>query len=342
MLSREPVPPFDDVSERRAVLALEPFEQGQAILHLGEARRRTVDARREVAQRGREILELGLDALALPEIGGEPGVEAGQLLDPLPHAPQVGQRRAVSVIQVGIAVAAQPLDGVGAAQDLPRGRELDVLVGLKGRLAQLAQLELDELEAGRPLAAVHAQPIELVTQPLDSREGGRDLLPERRQTGPGVEHGEVLAGVEQLLMLVLPVQLHEPGGEFLERRRGGQRAGDERPAPALDGDLAAHDDLARRTALVREVEYRFDDRHVLTGAHEVRRGAPAEEQPHRLDEDRFAGPGLAGEDVERGFKLDGGRFDDREILDRQVADHGGPALRGRAGGSDGKSIVSEV
>ena len=117
-----------------------------------------------------------------------------------------------------------------------------------------------------------------------------------------------MRGIEEVLVFVLPVQLHQPGGQVLERGGRGERARHERAAPALRGNLAADDHL-----VAAGLEDGFDDGEVLAGADEIRRGAAAEEQPDRFDEDGFSGAGLAGQDVERRFKLDGHRFDDREI-----------------------------
>ncbi len=55
---RQPIAMRDRLLERAAVLALEPFDQRQAILDLLQSSRRRVDAVDEIAQREREVLEL--------------------------------------------------------------------------------------------------------------------------------------------------------------------------------------------------------------------------------------------------------------------------------------------
>ena len=57
------------------------------------------------------------------------------------------------------------------------------------------------------------------------------------------------------------------------------------------------------------------------GADEVGRRAAAEEQADRFDEDRLAGAGFAGEDVEAGLELDLDGVDDREVADAEEAKH---------------------
>ena len=128
---------------------------------------------------------------------------------------------------------------------------------------------------------------------------------------PRIEQRQVLRRIEQLLMLVLAVKLDEAIREILERGRGRERAVDERAAAALRRDLAPDDQLAA----VFGFEDRFDGREVFAGANEVLGRASAEQEADGFDEDRFAGAGLARQDVERVFKVDGHRLDDREVAD---------------------------
>ena len=102
----------------------------------------------------------------------------------------------------------------------------------------------------------------------------------------------------------------------MQRAGGRQRAVDERAAAALRGDLAADEQL-----FAAALEDRFDGRGVLAGADEVARGAAAEQQADGLDEDRLAGAGFAGQDVQAGVELDLDRVDDREVLDAKEAEH---------------------
>ena len=60
---------------------------------------------------------------------------------------------------------------------------------------------------------------------------------------------------------------------------------------------------------------------VFAGADQVARRAAAEQQADRFDQDRLAGAGLAGQDVEAGVELDLDRVDDREVLDAEEAEH---------------------
>ena len=83
--------------------------------------------------------------------------------------------------------------------------------------------------------------IELLAQ----RTNGAPLARDRRhvcfETGELVDQQQVRRGVEQRLVLMLSVELDQPAGQVAQGHRGGQRAVDERPAPALDRYLASND-----------------------------------------------------------------------------------------------------
>ena len=84
----------------------------------------------------------------------------------------------------------------------------------------------------------------------------------------------------------------------------------------MSGDFAAHQEL-----LVALLEDRLDGGGVLPGSHQVARGAAAEQQADGFDQDRFAGAGLAGEDVQAGLELDVDGVDDGQIADTEEAQH---------------------
>ena len=60
-------------------------------------------------------------------------------------------------------------------------------------------------------------------------------------------------------------------------------------------------------------EHRLDDRLVGTGANQVGVGRPAQRHVERLQQDRLAGAGLAGEDVQAGLEPQLELLDDRQV-----------------------------
>ena len=119
-------------------------------------------------------------------------------------------------------------------------------------------------------------------------------------------------------MLVLPVQLDEARGRGRAARAAVASAPSmkERLRPWLR-DLAADDQLAA----VASLEDGFDGRLRLAGPDQVGGRAAAEQQADGLDEDRLAGAGLPGQDVEAGLELDLDGLDDRQVPDAEEAEH---------------------
>ena len=189
------------------------------------------------------------------------------------------------------------------------------------------ELEREELGARRLLLLGRGEAGALVAHLLPGAERGGDALALRRQSGELVEQIEMRGGIEQHLVLVLPVQIDERAGGLAQRRARDERAVDEGAAASLRRDLAADDHLAA----VRLLEHRLDGGGLFAGPDELGAGAAADEQADGADEDGLAGAGLAGEDVEAGREFELESIDDGEVGDAEEPDHSG-----------GSSIVSDL
>ena len=134
-------------------------------------------------------------------------------------------------------------------------------------------------------------------------------------------------------MLVLAVNVDQVLAETLEQRHRDRRVVHERAVPAGARELAANHDLAvvgaeaRRlqdaggAAALRQLEHSLDGRRLRLGPDDVGLSARTTQQQQRIDQDRFAGAGLSGEDVEAGREGDGDVLDDGEVPDPQLAEH---------------------
>ena len=80
-------------------------------------------------------------------------VDRRQLAHPLPHAAERREDRTVALVERRVALLAEPLNPLGARQHLPRGRRALVLAVLRRRLFDLAELERDQIQPRRFLAA---------------------------------------------------------------------------------------------------------------------------------------------------------------------------------------------
>jgi len=144
-------------------------------------------------------------------------------------------------------------------------------------------------------------------------------------------------GAKQRMLLVLSIDLDQRRAYLAEALHRGEFAVDrDSRASAALGDHPAHEQLAaaavafargqfRHCGLAFELEQSLDDCFFLAGADHVGRCARAEQQPERVQDDRFAGAGFAGQHVEAGAELEIGFLDDCEVAYVQFEQHPGRA-----------------
>ena len=130
--------------------------------------------------------------------------------------------------------------------------------------------------------------------------------------------------IEEALRLVLSVDHRDAWGELAQDRDRHERAVHRRLAAPLGLNLPPeHHLISVRRQTVRfepgldpgNLHHRLDRGAVLARANEVRRGTLTQEQPERVDQDRFAGSRLAGEQGEAGPQLQLQRRDERDVVD---------------------------
>ena len=319
-LAPQRVAPRDDVGQRRPVLPLQPLEQRQPILDLLQPRRRRLDAVGVAAQEDREILELRLDAVARVQVRLELRIERRQLADAAPDAAERREHRVVALVQRRVALGAQPLDALGVRQHLPRARASSS--SSPGRLER-RPIELGELERrpdpgarrGRDRGAASAR--ELVPMRAQRVEGRGDRREQARRAPPKASSTpRCVDGSSSVWCSCWPCS-------SMSRDDRSFSAPAVASAPLMNARLRPCAVISRRTSSSSPPLSKIASiaRGVLAGADEVARRAAAEQQADRLDEDRLAGPGLAGQDVEAGLELDLDRVDDREMLDAEEAEH---------------------
>ena len=210
---------------------------------------------------------------------------------------------------------------------------------LLGRL-ELGGLDLADLKA-QQIQLAHVRI--LVDDQLGFLRGqAGPLVNERGEVDPlffqpavSVENLELPRGLEQRLVVVRAVDVHEPfadGGEHVER---GRRAVDELPVAARGRKTALEEELiflARLDAVLVEVrvkcfakagdlDYCLDRAVVVAVPDEGAVGPLAEHEAKRADEDRLASAGLAGDRVVARAKLDGQVVDEGEVFDSEIGQH---------------------
>ena len=195
----------------------------------------------------------------------EPGVELGQILDPLPHAIEHAQRRPVTVVQVGVALGRQSMQPVGVGQDLLLGGKVVVLSVGRVRIFDLAQLKRDHLGSFLPARRLLPDSVQIGSCLPPRRKPGAHITAQRTEIRVPVQQIQMTGGIEQRLVLVLTVQVEQLGAKRPKPAGRDQAVVDERPAATLRRHFPAEDPLAAVGRLGR----RLDDSLVRAGAHDI-------------------------------------------------------------------------
>ncbi len=174
----------------------------------------------------------------------------------------------------------------------------------------------DQLRGGRDAAAPGVKPV-------------GDKVDRVAMSSEPVEQSQLARGLEEPLLVVLTVDLAQgraEGRQPTDSHGSVVHAGDR---STIGADLATDDDdsvagghhLVHRVAgrQLGSVEDRLDARGGGIGAHLVAGGPGAEGQGDRIDHQRLAGAGLAGEDGEPIAERQAHRLDHRQVLDCQLA-----------------------
>src|SRR5262249_23059304 len=219
----------------------------------------------------REVFELRLDGVASLDVRGKLRIDARQLSDPLPDAAQPGEHGLFAFVEGRVAFLAQPLNPICADEDLTQGGELVVFGRAWRDTPDFSELKRDQIEACSLLARVHPRALELVAKRPNRRPGVSNPRPEVCEVREVIEQWQMRERVEERLMLVLSVQLDQPGRQIAKRGRGGEGPVDEGSTPALGCDFPADHHFTALGGL----EDGLDDRLGFTGADEILRRARA-------------------------------------------------------------------
>jgi hypothetical protein len=135
---------------------------------------------------------------------------------------------------------------------------------------------------------------------------------------------------------MLAMDIDESAPQFFEYTKWAEAAIDIHPMAPRSGEHASKnqlrlvltDDVLEPQALkkwmvVREMEGRFKLGLVFSGTDLVCRGSPADQQGDGIDEERFTGAGLTGQDRKPGMKLKAQLLNEREIDNAQLGEHCG-------------------
>ena len=240
--------------------------------------------------------------------------------------------------------------------DLLGAHHLLAPIGQRGLFIRLRPERLQLIDGGAKIVRFRPRGRDPFLQLGDRRRG---LLPGAMGVGDaGGFAGEAAEGVEQDAMgalvdhgavIVLPVDLDQPDAELMEEIDRHRLVVDEGAAPpvlaldaaqdqvALGGDAGLGEERPGRMA-ARDVE---DRRNVaLPGSMTDQRAvaAAAQRQRESVEEDRFAGPGLAGKHRQAASEIDGKPVDENDVANCQGDEHV-PARRNPSGRLLGEGVA---
>src|SRR3989441_23868 len=254
------------------------------------------------------------------------GIETRQVAEDARRAVEPRGRRLVIVVEERRDLGQTRGELVGVLESSTLLPELLLLARTQARGVELGELEAQEVLALGPVALGGARPLRLGARLAELRHEARHALPELLRVGEAIQELELAGGLEQALVLVLAVHLHEVVAQALEERDGDGRVVDEGTMAARATELTPrhkHAVVGREPRLVErrghgaarlDVEDRLDRRGVGVAPDHVRLGARPEDQQDRVDEHRLSGAGFAGQDVEPRAELHGDALDDGKSM----------------------------
>ena len=209
----------------------------------------------------------------------------------------------------------------------------------QSQLLQLLHLPLQLLAFGVALRRVGLVLGARLRQLLPLPVRPRDLGGERREAGVRVQQHALGIGLEQGLMRMLAMDIDQPLARLAQLAEGRRPAVDESArAPALVDDPPQQHQAGialefgraqpqRELGQRLDVEFGADVRAFAARAHHGGIAALAQGQRQSVDEDGFAGAGLAGKHGEAGLEFEFKRIDDDEIADAERPQHAYSSLR---------------
>ncbi len=314
----------------------------QALLQLGQTFRVQFQAVQVVAQFRGGLA--GLDHGAVEQIH-----HPGQLRIGFAHLAHVVQAAGEQAGGAGRIVAVQgqqhPLaslqQAAGVGQPPVFGLQLGQFALGQIQFFQLPDLVAQQFQPVVALAGGLAQPVQFRLLVAPVPEGFRQFAEQAAMAGEVVQQLALGLTAQQGLVLVLAVQIHQHLAQLSQAGGRCRLAVDEGLRGAIGGDHPADDALAGAVQFVflqpglglgRIVGAEGDADFGLIGpvADHAGVGPIAQRQPQGIEQDRFAGAGLAGEHGQSTLQGQFQALDDGEVPDVKVGQHGISSARSSA------------
>ena len=345
----------DDFGERRAVFALEGAQQIHPFLELLKLRGVHVHLLGVTRQFRLQLAQCraGL-AVQLHEVRGR-GIHAVKFRQ---HpADDAGLReQGILILAQGVERGLAQLQQFGGvAGALKILLHAQIFTGLKPRAGNLLYLKAQQVQLLGIGPFIYDEQgffrLQRGAAPDQFTKSGTILF----QAPEGIEDGELFGGMQQGLVIVRAVHVHQPLADGGERGEGRGRTIDELAVGARIGECALEDKpmvvaglqavfiekAFQRSAQLLHVEHGLDGATVAAAADEGTIGAFAEDEVERADDDGLARAGFAGNDVEARPELERQVRNEGEVFDAKRRQHVRFG-REKIGRRDGRNIDASL
>jgi hypothetical protein len=323
----------EHVLDLGAVLAPQALEQVLPAPDLIEARRVLLDPAAVAAHLAAELLETVEGVLHDLPPGLEGRIDADDLLEAAPDFREACGHGVLAGVEFRVETVRQAgqLAGVGE----PPCLHLQVRFLARPRTGALDLIDLEPKEI-RPLFRRPDLRLKFSQPGAGATDAGMPfahLGGEIRGARPGIQQRALLARVQERLVLVLAVQVHQVRTELTQERHCRRRAIHPDAAAATGRNFTPQDEMSvlRVDAVVGQnrldsrqalhIEYALHLRPGRARSHRVGRRPLAEKQRERAHDDGLPRPRLAGEDMESLAQLEGQPIDDGVIADAKFGKH---------------------
>ena len=213
--------------------------------------------------------------------------------------------------------------------------ELGLLIGLKLRRRNLMNLEAEKIELLGVAFFVLNESSLLFFQSSALAEQAGKCLAEFPHAAECVEDGQLFGGVQQGLVVVGSMNIHEPFSQHSQNVERGRRTIDELAVCSIAGEGPLQDELivlARFQAIFvqKTTQGRPEQTDVKYGLHRTTLaaatdqgalGAFTDHQIKGADDDGLAGARLAGDSTESRLEFQGQVSDQSQVFDAQDDEH---------------------
>src|SRR5262249_10937963 len=162
-------------------------------------------------------------------------------------APGRADGGALVLLEQGHRLAEPRRDALGVLQPVALGAQLVLLAIGRLHRVDLGQLEAVQILLPRGLSELRVEPLAPAARVLPRAHEGGDALAPRPALCEAVEQIELAGRLEQPLVLVLTVQLHEQVAQALEQADRRRLVVDEDAVAPRPRDLSLHDELPARS-----------------------------------------------------------------------------------------------